>query len=74
LFTANSRLISGAKYPGLGDGSYALGARQAQIRDGLVARVKISEQDMLAIALDDRALFLERVARTEVDSQIRSDR
>jgi penicillin amidase len=60
IFTANSRVIDDAKWPQLADGSYALGARQAQIADGLRARGKHSEQDMLKIALDDRAVFLSR--------------
>lgn len=60
IFTANSRIVADALYPGMGDGSYALGARQAQIRDGLRKPGNVDESDLLAIALDDRALFLER--------------
>jgi penicillin G amidase len=60
LYSANSRLVDANSHPGLGDGSYALGARQAQIRDGLRAHAKVDEAVMLDIALDDRALFLER--------------
>ncbi|MEM7404850.1 MAG: penicillin acylase family protein [Pseudomonadota bacterium] len=60
IFSANSRIIAPGRYPGLSDGSYAYGARQAQIRDGLRKPGKVDEADLLAIALDDRALFLER--------------
>src|SRR5690606_24063787 len=44
----------------VGDGGYALGARARQIRDGLYARDELTEADLLAIQLDDRALFLQR--------------
>src|SRR3546814_14359907 len=44
----------------VGDGGYDLGARAAQIRDGLFARQRFGERDLLAIQLDDRALFLQR--------------
>lgn len=60
LWTANARIV--AKGPHLdmvGDGGYDLGARQKQIRDDLRARARFTADDMLAIQLDDRALFLE---------------
>ena len=44
----------------LGDGGYANGARARQIRDGLFAVEAATPRQMLAIQLDDRALFLER--------------
>ena len=44
----------------LGDGGFDLGARARQIRDDLLALSDADEEDMLAIQLDDRALFLER--------------
>ena len=44
----------------LGDSGYALGARAKQIRDALYARPRLGERDLLAIQLDDRALFLAR--------------
>jgi acyl-homoserine lactone acylase PvdQ len=40
IFTANSRVADEREWPQLADGSYALGARQAQIADGLRARSK----------------------------------
>ena len=60
IYSANSRIVSARDYPGLSDGSYSLGARQAQIRDGLRSRQRVAEADMLAIQLDHRALFMQR--------------
>jgi penicillin amidase len=63
LWTANNRLVGGALAT-LGDGGYARGARAAQIRDdlgALLARGRpAAPRDLLAIQLDDRALFLAR--------------
>ena len=60
VWTANARLLDeGPQLDALGDGGYDLGARQGQIRDGLLARERFDVADMLAIQLDDRALFLE---------------
>lgn len=61
LWTANARVLDeGPLLDVFGDGGYDLGARQRQIRDGLLAREKIGIDDMLAIQLDDRAVFLQR--------------
>lgn len=64
LWTANQRLVGGESYAKLGDGGYDNGARGAQIRDDLRALVvsgkKAVPADLLAIQLDDRALFLAR--------------
>ena len=61
LWTANARVIDVQTWLAfLGDGGYDLGARAAQIRDGLLALPQASAQDMSAIQLDDRALFLAR--------------
>jgi penicillin amidase len=60
IWTANARLVGGGELARIGDGGYALGARQAQIRDGLAARERLDAEGLLAIMLDDRALFLER--------------
>ena len=48
-----------ADYTHLGDGGYDLGARARQIRDDLKAKDHFAPDDMLAIQLDDRAVFLE---------------
>jgi len=60
IWTANSRTMDGEFLKVMGDGGYALGARQQQIRDDLFAREQFTEQDLLDIQLDDRAVFLER--------------
>src|SRR5690606_30607040 len=61
LWTANTRTIDAETWLDfLGDGGFDLGARAAQIRDGLFALSAASAADMLAIQLDDRALFLAR--------------
>ena len=60
IWTANSRTMDGEFLRVMGDGGYALGARQQQIRDDLFAREQFTEQDLLDIQLDDRAIFLER--------------
>lgn len=58
LWTANNRVTSGDELALVGDGGYALGARASQIRDDLRALPDgATEEDLLAIALDDRALF-----------------
>ena len=60
LWTANNRTLDGADLARVGDGGYALGARAQQIRDDLAAKPTLGERDLLAIQLDDRALFLQR--------------
>lgn len=60
LWTANNRIIGGDLLALLGDGGYALGARAVQIRDRLQALSAATPADLLAIQLDDRALFLAR--------------
>ena len=63
LWTANNRVVGEPWLSRVGQGSYDHGARAKQIRDGLRAKPKLSESDMLAIQLDDRALFLDRWQR-----------
>lgn len=60
LWTANTRTLDGLELERIGDGNYVLGARALQIRDGLFAKQQFTERDLLAIQLDDRALFLQR--------------
>lgn len=59
LWTANQRTVAPPLLALLGDAGYDLGARAGQIRDGLRAREHFTPEDMLAIQLDDRALFLQ---------------
>jgi penicillin amidase len=60
LWTANARVVEGPMLALIGDGGYDLGARAGQIRDDLHARETFAPQDLMAIQLDDRALFLSR--------------
>jgi penicillin amidase len=60
LWSANARTVDGDWLALQGDGGYDLGARQQQIRDGLRARERFAPSDLLAIQLDDRAVFLQR--------------
>ena len=57
-WSANNRVLDGVALADAGDSGYAMGARARQIRDGLFAKQRLSERDMLAIQLDDRALLL----------------
>jgi penicillin amidase len=60
IVTANNRLVDGAALRMLGDGNYDPGARARQIGDDLKAIARASVRDMIAVQLDDRALFLSR--------------
>jgi penicillin amidase len=60
IWTANARVVGGAMLEIIGDGGYDLGARARQIRDDLLALESPDERAMLAVQLDDRALFLDR--------------
>lgn len=60
IWTANARVVDGEALDTLGLGGYDLGARARQIRDGLFAKPSFEPDSMLAIQIDDRALFLKR--------------
>lgn len=60
VWSANNRVGEGPAFDLLGLGSYDVGARARQIRDDLLALERATPRDMLAVQLDDRALFLER--------------
>jgi penicillin G amidase len=60
LWTANGRVLDGDALAVAGNAGYDLGARARQIRDDLQAKQRFTERDLLAIQLDDRAVFLER--------------
>lgn len=60
LWSGNNRPVGGEMLARLGDGGYRSGARARQIRDDLFALPVAGARDMLAIQLDDRALFLAR--------------
>jgi penicillin amidase len=67
VWTANNRVVGQAKLDLVGDGGFALGARAGQIRDGLFELNAATQEDLLGIQLDDRALFLERWRRLLLD-------
>ncbi|MGV8922066.1 MAG: penicillin acylase family protein [Thermomonas sp.] len=73
LWTANNRVMDGAELDRIGDAGYSLGARAKQIRDDLYAKDRFSERDLLAIQLDDRALFLQRWWTLLQDTAKRTD-
>ena len=58
LWTANARVVTGDALRMVGNGGYDLGARARQIRDRLFAADRFDAASMLAIQVDDRALFL----------------
>ena len=60
IWSANARVADGPALDIIGDGGYDLGARARQIRDRLFATDTFTPADMLAIQIDDRALFLAR--------------
>lgn len=60
LWTANSRVVDETILGTVGNGGYDLGARGRQIRDLLATQEQFDEHDLLAIQLDDRAVFLQR--------------
>jgi len=60
IWTANNRIAGSPAYLAAGPWDVDLGARARQIRDDLRARGKFGPQEMLAIQLDDRAVFLSR--------------
>ncbi len=60
IWSANQRVVGGDAFGLLGDGGYDIGARATQLRDDLVAREHFAPADLLAIQLDDRALFMTR--------------
>jgi penicillin amidase len=59
LSTANSRQLIGAGAQLIGDGGFDLGARNRQIRDGLLALgPKTDVRAVYGITMDDRAVFM----------------
>src|SRR6202035_2184607 len=60
VWSANARVVSGDALRLIGDGGYDEGGRGEQIRDDLLALDRATARDLLAVQLDDRALFLAR--------------
>jgi len=67
IWTANARVLDGEAFRMIGPGDYDLGARAGQIRDALALIDEARPEDMLAIQLDDRAVFLARWRRLLLD-------
>ncbi len=59
IWSANQRPAGGEVLARLGDGAYAPAPRAAQIRDDLAPLAHATPRDLLAVQLDDRALFLQ---------------
>ncbi|MGH9173932.1 MAG: penicillin acylase family protein, partial [Vicinamibacterales bacterium] len=60
LWTANAPVVEAEMLATIGEGGYADGIRARVIRDRLLTLDKATPADMLAIQLDDSALFHER--------------
>ena len=60
IWTANAPVVDGAPLALLGEGGYADGIRARLIRDRLMTLEKATPNDMLAIQLEDKALYLDR--------------
>lgn len=60
IWSANQRVVDGAALAAIGVGNYVSGARARQIRDDLANLEGATERDLLAVQLDNRALFLAR--------------
>ncbi|MEM7676634.1 MAG: penicillin acylase family protein, partial [Myxococcota bacterium] len=58
LWSANNRIVGPELRGAARYRNPVMGARARQIRDGLFAKDRLSERDLLAIQLDDRATFL----------------
>ncbi len=68
VWSANHREVGGAALAAIGDGGYARPPRAAQIRDGLQALEQATPAALLAVQLDERALFLTPWQKLLVDS------
>ena len=60
IWTANAPVVEGEMLAAIGEGGYADPIRARLIRDRLLTLEKAQPSDMLAIQLDDTALFLDR--------------
>jgi penicillin G amidase len=76
IWTANARVADGEALDIIGDSGYDLGARARQIRESLFEKDRFDANDMLAIQIDDRALFLSRwrdLLLREIDESTAAD-
>jgi penicillin amidase len=68
IWSANNRHVGGEALVKVGDGALRRAARAAQIRDDLASLDRATPKDLLAVQLDDRALFLARWHRLLMDT------
>ncbi len=68
VWSSNQRAVGGSALALLGDGGPARPARAAQVRDDLAPLEKATPRDLLAVQLDDRALFLARWQKLLLDT------
>ena len=68
LWSANQRQVGGTALAAIGDGGYARPPRAAQIRDDLQPIEQATPRDLLAVQLDNRALFLASWQKLLVDT------
>ena len=68
LWSANQRHVGGAAFTKLGDGGVRRAPRAAQLRDALAPLERATPKDLLALQLDDRALFLTPWQKLLVDT------
>jgi penicillin amidase len=67
LWTANARVVDGPMLEKIGFGDYDRGCRAGMIRDRLRSIDKTTEEHIIDIQFDDRAVFLERWKRLLLD-------
>jgi penicillin amidase len=60
IWTANAPVVDGAMLATIGEGGYADGIRARLIRDRLMSIERATPKDMVAVQLEDKALYLER--------------
>jgi len=68
LWSANNRQLSGPEQDEIGGKDADMGARASQIRDDLLRNDRFDERSLLAIQLDDRALWLDFWRRLLLDT------
>ena len=73
IWTANAPVVDGAMLATIGEGGYADGIRARLIRDRLMAIDMATPKDMLAVQLEDQALFLDRWRTLALDTLNRPD-
>lgn len=68
IWTANAPVVDGAMLAIIGEGGFADGIRARLIRDRLMTIEKAAPLDMLAVQLEDKAMYLERWRKLLLDT------